>query len=620
MMMRSNLKQLVHALLCACFVLSALPARAVENGGYAHPESLIYAAELKKLIDEKAVKVVDIRSVEDYETGHIPGAIQITRTAFENPDGEIEALVSTPQQMDRLLSDKGITNDDALVVYSGARSPQMATRFWWAMKVVYGHANVRVLDGNFENWSAGGHPVETGPMSPLPKSAYKTSPADEKQIVDRKAVAERAPEVVLLDVRDDEEYSGSKVSNGAGRGGRIPGAVHVFFRDALDEKGFFKPAAELKALYEAQGVTPDKQIIVYCMRAHRASHTLFVLKELLGYSNLRVYDGSWIDWSNVPDLPIERDHFGTVTYEISLTGAEKAERAEIWLPYPLSDAFQSISKANISGNAESMGVENDPRGGAVYLRASWAKPQATPVLTLRFDIHSSYRKLKNLRETDTPFPVEVLRFLEDSDSLAVSDPLFADVAEKLKKEPSILKRARMAYDWVVENTFRNNDVKGCGLGLPVRTLTEMKGGGKCADISAVFVALLRAAGVPARDVYGLRMASPKNGEITGDFHCWAEFYVPGIGWVPADPADVRKAMLTDGVELQDAGTLKEFFWVGDELFRIALNRDTRGTILSDTTKKTPLTYFMYPYAEVDGKPKDYFTPKDFTYKVTLDLK
>ena len=107
-----------------------------------------------------------------------------------------------------------------------------------------------------------------------------------------------------------------------------------------------------------------------------------------------------------------------------------------------------------------------------------------------------------------------------------------------------MKRAYAVYSWVVENTFRDEGVKeGCGLGLPIRTLQDLKGGGKCADISAVFVTLARAAGIPARDVYGLRIAAPKTGEITGNYHCWAEFYLPGTGWVPADPADVRKAIL-----------------------------------------------------------------------------
>lgn len=319
--------------------------------------------------------------------------------------------------------------------------------------------------------------------------------------------------------------------------------------------------------------------------------------------------------------PAHAAHKGTVTFEVSLSEAEKAGRAEAWLPYPLSDAFQTVSGMALKSNADTMGVEREARSGALYLRASWEKPSQTPTLTMQFDIDSHYGKLENLNETQTPFPVEILPFLKASPSVPSEDPLFAEVGAKMKEEPSILKRAYAVYTWVVENTFRDEGVKeGCGLGLPIRTLQDLKGGGKCADISAVFVTLARAAGIPARDVYGLRMADPKTGEITGNYHCWAEFYLPGTGWVPADPADVRKAMLTDKVELKDAGKLMEFFWAGDDLFRIALNRDTRETVLSETTRKSPLTYFMYPYAEVDGNPKNWFSPKDFIYKVTLDLK
>jgi transglutaminase-like putative cysteine protease len=135
----------------------------------------------------------------------------------------------------------------------------------------------------------------------------------------------------------------------------------------------------------------------------------------------------------------------------------------------------------------------------------------------------------------------------------------------------------------------------------------------------VYLAVARASGIPARDVYGLRMASPKTGEITGDFHCWLEFYLPGTGWVPMDPADVRKAMLTEKLELKDAGKWVEFFWGGDNLFRIALNRGARDMVLSDATEAEPLTYFMYPYAEVNGEVKDFFSPTDFKYTVTLNL-
>ena len=163
--------------------------------------------------------------------------------------------------------------------------------------------------------------------------------------------------------------------------------------------------------------------------------------------------------------------------------AEKADRAEAWLPYPLSDAFQTISGMTLKSDADSMGVEREPQSGALYLRASWAKPSQAPTLTMRFDVDSHYAKIENLDETRAPFPVEALPFLEASPSIPSEDLLFAEVGARMKEEPSILKRAYAVYSWVVENTFRDEGVKeGCGLGLPIRTLQDLKGGGKCAHL------------------------------------------------------------------------------------------------------------------------------------------
>lgn len=315
------------------------------------------------------------------------------------------------------------------------------------------------------------------------------------------------------------------------------------------------------------------------------------------------------------------EYKGKVTFEVNLKDAEKAEKAELWLPYPLSDANQTITFVDIKSNGAKVGVESDPKAGAVYLHAVWTKPAEVPCLTMSFRVDSHYSKNTNLKETKDAFPPEVLKYLEATPSLPIDKGFCAEASMEFLKKETVLEKAQGIYRWVLENTFRDEDVKeGCGLGLPIRTISEKSGGGKCADISSVFVALARASGIPTRDVYGLRMDPPKSGEITGNYHCWTEFYVPGTGWVMADPADVRKKMLNENIEkVDDAKKWSDFFWAGDELFRIALNRDTRETVLSEATAKTPLTYFMYPYAEIDGKVVDWFSPKTFEFKVKLDL-
>lgn len=315
------------------------------------------------------------------------------------------------------------------------------------------------------------------------------------------------------------------------------------------------------------------------------------------------------------------EYKGTVTFDVNLKDAANSQKAELWLPYPLSDANQTIMFVDIKSNGAKIGVESDPRAGAVYLHAVWTKPAEVPCLTMSFSIDSHYTKNTDIKETKDAFPPEVRKYLEATPSLPIDKGFCAEASMEFINKPTVIEKAQGIYRWVLENTFRDENVKeGCGLGLPIRTISEKSGGGKCADISAVFVALARASGIPTRDVYGLRMDPAKSGEITGNYHCWTEFYVPGTGWVMADPADVRKKMLNENIEkVDDAKKWADFFWGGDELFRIALNRDTRETVLSDATSKTPLTYFMYPYAEIDGKAVDWFSPKTFEFKVKLDL-
>jgi transglutaminase-like putative cysteine protease len=175
-----------------------------------------------------------------------------------------------------------------------------------------------------------------------------------------------------------------------------------------------------------------------------------------------------------------------------------------------------------------------------------------------------------------------------------------ELAEKITAGKNTHREKAMAiYDWTVENMSRDPDTKGCGLGdvdTLVRTL-----GGKCGDIHSVYTALARASGVPAREVFGIRLPSGREGEMTKAQHCWAEWYSPGYGWVVVDPADVRKAILEKKITLEQAKPLREYYFGAVDESRIAVGTG-RDLLLNPPQAGEPLNYFMYPYAEADGRP------------------
>lgn len=307
---------------------------------------------------------------------------------------------------------------------------------------------------------------------------------------------------------------------------------------------------------------------------------------------------------------------GTVTFNIRPNVLKNSKEAKLWMPYPLSSEYQTISNVRIKGNYDVSGVYKDPRSGAVFYYAEWKAIKAQPFLIMSFHVDLKSRNMGTLKDSKGPVPAIVKKYLEPTRGVPTKE--FKDIAKTITSgKRGILQKARAVYDWTVENTFRDPKVKGCGLALPGRTLNEHKGGGKCADISAVYVSLARAAGVPARDVYGLRLADPESGNITGSFHCWAEFYLPGTGWVPVDPADVRKVMLFNKLTLKDADKWREFFWGGDDLFRIVLEKDARGVTFQPKQNGKAINYFMYPFAQVDGVTLNYFDPKHFVYSVSF---
>jgi transglutaminase-like putative cysteine protease len=306
---------------------------------------------------------------------------------------------------------------------------------------------------------------------------------------------------------------------------------------------------------------------------------------------------------------------GTVTFSIEVASPPDAKVVKLWFPYPTSDLEQSISGLKFDGNYSSFSLSREPNSGALYLFTEWRGPMAQRTLTVSFRARGRERRVTQLLEKAGPIPVEVRTFLESEFFVPVDDPrVKAVAAQATKGKKGTLAKARAVYDWVVENTRRDPNVPGCGLGKVEVTLAQRTG--KCADISSVYVALARAAGVPAREVFGLRLGKPGETDISGGHHCWAEFYLPGTGWVPVDPADVRRVMLAKNLDLAAAKDYREYYFGGVDEFRIQLQKGGRGLTFPEGNAEK-VNYFMYPYAEVDGKPLDYCMPSTFRYAITF---
>lgn len=317
----------------------------------------------------------------------------------------------------------------------------------------------------------------------------------------------------------------------------------------------------------------------------------------------------------VSGLSHAKDRQGIVIFKINLNAQNGPNSAKLWLPYPLSDEHQKIEDIMINGNFDNSTIFHDEKSGAIYFFSEWQHGSDKKSLEMRFNVKAEERIVKELRDTGASVPEEVKKYLKPNWWIP-TDGKVKEIANKITKgKKGILEKSRAIYDWVVENTYRDPRVKGCGLGIVEQML--VKRGGKCVDISSVYIALARAAGVPAREVFGIRLGKEPEQDITNGYHCWAEFFLPGTGWIPVDPADVRKMMLDKNLSLEEAKTYREYYFGTVDEFRIILGKSERGLKLLPLQEGSPLNYLMYPYAEVDGKSLDYFDPNSFNYTVTF---
>ena len=294
------------------------------GGGYAKAV-LVTTEWLAEHLDDASVVVAEVdESPEVYDEGHIPGAVKLHWR--DDLQDSVERDLIEKSEFEELMGRLGISNTATIVLY-GDKNNWFAAYAYWYLKI-YGHENVRILDGGRQKWLDEGRELTAEVPAPEPAS-YTASERDESIRVYRDRVRDAIDEDgdALVDVRSPQEYSGELVSppgyeqEGAMRGGHIPRARSIPWAQAVQDDGTFKSAEELKELYESKGITADKDVISYCRIGERSSHTWFVLRELLGYPNVRNYDGSWTEWGNLVDVPIEK---GTERTKSNGEGGTKA--------------------------------------------------------------------------------------------------------------------------------------------------------------------------------------------------------------------------------------------------------------------------------------------------------
>jgi thiosulfate/3-mercaptopyruvate sulfurtransferase len=261
-------------------------------------------------LTEPGIVVAEVDENPDlYEEGHIRGAVKLHWR--DDLQDEIVRDVVSRQEFERLLGERGISNESTVVLY-GDKNNWFAAYAYWYLKV-YGHEDVRLLDGGRQKWIEEGRELTTDPATPT-AATYAAKERDESIRTRRDAVLAGLADagVALVDVRSPQEFSGELVAppgyeqEGASRTGHIPGAQSIPWATAVRDDGTFKSLDELREIYEAKGITPEREVRAYCRIGERSAHTWFVLRELLGYENVKNYDGSWTEWGNLVDVPIER--------------------------------------------------------------------------------------------------------------------------------------------------------------------------------------------------------------------------------------------------------------------------------------------------------------------------
>ena len=277
---------------------------------YTHPESLVSTDWVAEHGSDAGVRLVEVDvDTSAYEQGHIAGAVGWNwQSQLQQP---VRRDLASKEEIEQLLGGSGIGNGTTVVLY-GDNNNWFAAWAFWQLKY-YGHGNVRLMNGGRVKWGAEGRPTTTEVPS-YPAVSYTASEGDQSIRAYRDQVLSlvNAGSIALVDVRSPAEFRGELLApanvpqEGSQRGGHIPGASNIPWGQAVAEDGSFKSAGALRELYGGQGIDGSRETIAYCRIGERSSHSWFVLTQLLGFENVRNYDGSWTEWGSIVGAPIEK--------------------------------------------------------------------------------------------------------------------------------------------------------------------------------------------------------------------------------------------------------------------------------------------------------------------------
>ncbi|WP_299215367.1 sulfurtransferase [uncultured Aquimarina sp.] len=282
---------------------------------YYSSEYLIEAEELFSLLENENIKVIDFRKEQNYNKEHISGAINIWRTDIEDTSYPYKGMMAKRQQIEALFNRLGITNKDTLILYDD-RGACDAARLWWILKN-YDFESVKLLNGGLKAWKIAGGATNDEKVSVMPSNFKLSEDGSFKLWIGKDEINNilvSGKKDIILDTRNIEEFSGKRQKSGATKAGRIPNSILIDWAEAIDynETQKFKSFDQLEQIYGSTGGSKNDVVITYCHSGVRSAHTTFVLTELLGYKNVKNYDGSWVEWSYFDELPFEQDSITTI--------------------------------------------------------------------------------------------------------------------------------------------------------------------------------------------------------------------------------------------------------------------------------------------------------------------